>query len=205
MRIKKDTILKTSILSATQHLSNEEFGILIRNIMIEDDKNYYRYENLQGVFLDIFKQKENQWKEDLEKTFLTNPTIIAAFNQVYGQASTSRKAFEELKRKLDEKDNTVDNISGNNTDNGEIPAEDKYDDEYGEEKIYFKNTKHPMVIRYTYENYPNIFAQEDVEEIKGLYGVNDEIIKRLIVQGNIENWKRHYEEILNDILSKQKK
>ena len=44
MRVKNDTCIKSYQLINTMFLSDEEIGILIRKIMIEDDKNELRYE-----------------------------------------------------------------------------------------------------------------------------------------------------------------
>ena len=55
MRRKNDTLIKYFQLANTMFLTNEEFGALVRKIMIEDDKNGIRYENI-----------DEETKEDLK-------------------------------------------------------------------------------------------------------------------------------------------
>ena len=42
MRIKNDTCIKSYQLTNTMFLTNEEFGMLIRKLMIEDDEEGFR-------------------------------------------------------------------------------------------------------------------------------------------------------------------
>lgn len=104
MRIKKDTILKTYLLASTSHLTNEEFGILIRNVMLNDDKNGYRYENLDGMFLELYKQKETEWINNFNELIISNPAIMSVYNLVFGQVSNSRNAFDKMQDRYDERD-----------------------------------------------------------------------------------------------------
>ena len=107
MRIKKDVLIKTYVLANTMHLTNEEFGALMRNVIIEEDTNDSRYENVAELLLDIFKSKESEWKQDLEKLLTLNPTLVSAYSLVYGQAKNSRLSFEKLQDRYNEKDNAA--------------------------------------------------------------------------------------------------
>lgn len=44
MRVKNDTCIKSYQLTNTMFLTNEEFGMLIRKLMIEDDEEGFRYD-----------------------------------------------------------------------------------------------------------------------------------------------------------------
>lgn len=198
MRIKKDTILKTYILSNTQHLSNEEFGILIRNVMLEDDKDKYRYENLSGLLLDIFKKNEKQWKEDLEKVFLTNPTIISAYSLVFGQANNSRKAFDNMQDRYNEKDKQAKKKKEEDTEF--IEQQNNEFKELTFNTNYFINKKtYTATYKAEYEN--NVPNEEEIADLS--FNTDNDTLIKLIEIGNEEEWKRHYEEILNELQAEQ--
>ena len=108
MRIKKDTILKVNTLAATQHLTNEEYGALIRYIQIQDDRDGYRYEDLKGIYLTAFRKWEEKTAEEFEKMALINPSILSAHNNIFKQVSHSRRKFEEMQDRYNEEDGKKD-------------------------------------------------------------------------------------------------
>ena len=104
MRIKNDTIIKWSNLAATMYLSNEEFGALIRNVMIEDDIKGIRHDYIPEDALKFLKEKEEEWQKDFSELSSKNPQLIQAFITVFGQASHSHRAFDKLQEKYDTED-----------------------------------------------------------------------------------------------------
>ena len=104
MRIKNDTILKWRNLADTMYLSNEEFGALIRNVMIEDDTKDIRHDYIPKDVLKYLLEKEEEWRKDFSELYSKNPQLIQAFITVYGQASHSHRAFDKLQEKYDTED-----------------------------------------------------------------------------------------------------
>ena len=68
MREKQDSLFKSNILNKTSHLTREQFGILITMAMIEDDKlTEKRYEDIDGIFLESYIKKEEEWKKEFNE------------------------------------------------------------------------------------------------------------------------------------------
>ena len=73
--------------------SNEEFGILIRKIIIDDDDNFSRFETLNSMTKETYLKKEKEWLKDFENTVNKNPLILQPYNTIYGQLLKSKKAY----------------------------------------------------------------------------------------------------------------
>lgn len=104
MRIKNDTIIKYYQLPNTMFLTNEEFGILIRKIMMEDDKNGMRYETCDEQAKEILEDFEQQWKYDYQEAVKKNPMVMAANSTLRGQVKKSTKSFYDMQERLERKE-----------------------------------------------------------------------------------------------------
>lgn len=91
--IKNDTCLKRYQLANTMFFSNEEFGILIRKIIIDDDDNFSRFETLNSMTKETYLKKEKEWLKDFENTVNKNPLILQPYNTIYGQLLKSKEAY----------------------------------------------------------------------------------------------------------------
>jgi len=198
MRIKKDTILKANILSETAYLTNEEFGALIRNIMIADDKDGFRYEDLTGIYLKTYEKREQDWQEDLERLTLQNPTLIAAHTTVYKQVAHSRRAFESLQGNSDgsPKQGNKGDPKGTgattpalslskNKDEFEIEFEDGesviFEIEFEGSNVVNTPTKNEMI---KYRDSLKGFSIEDKKTI----------LEAILSEGSKNKWKKHWKE-----------
>lgn len=118
MRVKNDTIIKWSNLAATMYLTNEEFGALIRNVMIEDDKDNLHHQFVPEVALKFLKEKEEEWINDYSELNNKNPQLTQAFITVFGQVNHSHRAFDKLQEKYDVED--IENIKNKKSKNTKI-------------------------------------------------------------------------------------
>lgn len=116
MRVKNDVCIKMYQLANTMFLSNEEFGLLVRKVMIDDDVNNMRYENLDGSILSSYEEMEKAWEQKFEEMSAKSPIVSQAYNTLHGQTSQSRKAFNEKRKAIESKGQTA-----------EVPAEVKTD------------------------------------------------------------------------------
>lgn len=107
MRRKNDTLIKYFQLANTMFLTNEEFGALVRKIMIEDDKNEIRYENIDEETKEDLKRLEKQWKEDFKNLKKKNPLVASANASMSIQVKKSTKSFNDLVNKIENKKKTT--------------------------------------------------------------------------------------------------
>ena len=110
MRRKSDILIKYFQLPNTMFLSDEEFGCLVRRVMIEDDVDDLRYENLDAETADELRRVEQRWEETYRALRNENPMMISAKASLSVQVSKSTKAFEALRQRLNNKnlDDSVD-------------------------------------------------------------------------------------------------
>lgn len=202
MRIKKDTILKVNTLSATQHLTNEEYGALIRYIQIQDDKDGYRYESLQGIFLSAFQKWEKELSEDFEKKVLINPSILSAYSNIFKQVSHSRQKFEELQKRYDEEDEAKEEQQKPKKSKKAKTIQkdymtDTFDIELEDGTAIIFNATYD---RETLENIPSkIELTEFLKELgEATADEQAEILQRIERQGMLDHWKRHWKEYIEE-------
>lgn len=112
MRIKNDTIIKYYQLPNTMFLTNEEFGILIRKIMMEDDKDGLRYETCDEDTRKDLEDFEQQWAFDYQEARKKNPMIAQANSTMRGQVKKSTKSFYDMQKRLEMKDLSVEYKDG---------------------------------------------------------------------------------------------
>ena len=112
MRQKNDTIIKYYQLANTMYLTNEEFGILIRKIMMEDDNKELRYENLDSDTAQDLRDMEQQWKFDYQEARKKNPMLGAANSTLHGQVKNSKDSFYRMKDNMDKKEMYVELKNG---------------------------------------------------------------------------------------------
>lgn len=204
MREKKDSIFNSDILQQTAHLSHEEFGLFIRMAMIEDDElTEKRYENISGVFLNAYMKIEEQWKEDF-KPYINDIKAMTDYSTIYTSAAKSRKGYNQLKETLDNKKG--DNGTGTGT--GTKTTEDtEFIEKQNKEikKMTFKTNffinKKTYTANYTAEYENNVPTENDIADLE--YSIDKETLIKLIEKGNAEEWKRHYEEILNELQTEE--
>lgn len=208
LREKNDTILKMSVLSDTMHLTNEEFGALIRRVMTEDDRENKRYDGMKGFVLNEFKKKEQEWEKSFEQLTGNNKTLISAFSTVFGKADKSHTSFLQFKEQYENNDNnTQGNSKGTgddktNTDTGtqagtEKPTESDLEGEEWEMKtiiIFNENTnqEEKWTIEYQKKNEKNT----PNETINNHYPYND--IMKILDAGYEDEWKKYWEDYLQD-------
>ena len=104
MRIKNDTIIKYYQLPNTMYLTNEDFGILIRKIMMEDDKNGLRYENIDEETKNDLEEFEQQWEFDYQEARKKNPMVAQASTTIRGQVKKSTKSFYDMQERMEKKE-----------------------------------------------------------------------------------------------------
>ena len=108
LRQKNDTLIKWFQLSQTIYLTNEEFGAVVRQVMIHDDKEEKRYENLTEEAIEELKEAEKKWKEEFEILKFRNPMVKAGFNSLCLQVNKSTEGFNNLAKRLNKDDNDDD-------------------------------------------------------------------------------------------------
>lgn len=104
MRIKNDVVIKYYQLVNTMNLSNEDLGLIFRNLIMEEDKNKIRYENANPRLLSIVEKKEKQWSEDFEKKLEEDERFASCYYTLSGQVKNSNSAFKKKQKEYDEKD-----------------------------------------------------------------------------------------------------
>lgn len=104
MRKKNDTLIKYFQLANTMYLTNEEFGILIRKVMLNDDTTGTRYENLDAESTADLKAIEKEWTEDYIRIRKNNPMIAQAFSGLSIQVNNSTKSYNLLRERLNKDD-----------------------------------------------------------------------------------------------------
>ena len=210
LREKNDTILKMFILSDTMHLTNEEFGALIRKVMREDDRKDKRYEELKGFVLNEFLKKEQEWEKSFNELTEKNKTMISAFSTVYGQANKSHNSFLSLSKQYDndndDSDGTQDtqnDTQDDKTNTGtETPTEqengiqgDLEGEEWETKNMKIFNTEKDMyenwLIEYQKKNEKNI-PSEEIQTYE-----YDEIIK-IMNNGYEDSWNQHWKNYLEE-------
>lgn len=202
MREKKDSIFNSEILQQTAHLSHAEFGLFIRMAMVEDDEETEkRYENISGIYLKSYMKIEEQWKEDF-KPYTEDIKSMSDYSVIYSSAAKSRKGYNQLKETLDNKK------GGNDTNTTTEEQEDKesiekQNEEYNnmlfDTKYFINKRTYSAKFKAKYED--NVPSEEDIENLKN--NVDSELLIKLIEKGNAEEWKRHYEEILEELQTEQ--
>lgn len=215
MRIKKDILLKSYLLANTMHLTSEEYGTIIRCAQIEDDKTESRYENLSGMILELYKEKEEQWKKDLERMMALNPAVIPAYSLIYGQASNSRKAFDKMQKYYDNKDGTAEEEQPKKKEtkkkeNAVVMAQEtpqsETEEDFTDEFLQY-NLHTPVgdvfpvpdvvYVEIWQETKPeNLPTEEDWESLLEEY--DDDFLKAFVARGNKDRWKKHYSEYLEN-------
>lgn len=192
MREKQDSLFKSNILNKTSHLTREQFGILITIAMIEDDKlTEKRYEDIDDIFLESYIKKEEEWKNEFDK-IINDPILMNAYNIIFGSAKKSRKGYNELKEKLEKQDNKKETKE----DKEFIEQQNKEYDKMKLKTNYFINKRtYTATYKAEYEN--NVPTENDLADLE--YSIDKETLIKLIEIGNKEEWKRHYEEILNEL------
>ena len=198
MRIKNDTVIKSSKLADTAFLSNEEFGAIIRCVMINDDENEQRYEYLDEETAEFLKEKENEWKKDLENLKAKNPMVRMAYTSVFGQVKHSRDAFyrkqddynkKDGKNQTDESDETTTAGKGQNkiiTEQLELPLQDGY--------------TLLLSVEYPPNKEKNIPSIEELKELIQNYEDDENIgykIDGIIMDGNYDKWKKNWKAYKN--------
>lgn len=206
LREKNDTILKMSVLSDTMHLTNEEFGALIRMVMTEDDRENKRYDGMKGFVLNEFKKKEQEWEKSFEQLTKNNKTLISAFSTVFGKADKSHTSFLQFKEQYENNDNGTQGSSKGtgdgktNTDTGtptgtENPTESDLEGEEWEMKtimIFNENTnqEEKWTIEYQKKNENNV----PDETINNHYNYDD--IIKILDAGYEDGWEKYWEDYL---------
>lgn len=181
LREKNDTILKMSVLSDTMHLTNEEFGALIRMVMTEDDRDDKRYNGMKGFVLNEFKKKEQEWEKSFEQLTENNKTLISAFSTVFGKADKSHTSFLQFKEQYENNDNgTQGDLDGEEWITKDIMIFNEEKNELEKWQIEFQKKNE--------NNIPN-------EEINNLS--YDEIIRTM--NAGYENyWNKHWKKYLEN-------
>ena len=196
MREKQDSLFKSNILNKTSHLTREQFGILITMAMIEDDKlTEKRYEDIDGIFLESYIKKEEEWKKEFNE-IINDPILMNAYNIIFGSAKKSRKGYNELKEKLEKQDSKKETKE----DKEFIEQQNKEYDKMKLKTNYFINKRtYTATYKAEYEN--NVPTENDIADLE--YSIDKETLIKLIEKGNAEEWKRHYEEILNELQTEE--
>ena len=190
MRDKKDSIFNSEILHQTAYLTNEQFGLMIRIAMIEDDQQTEkRYENLNGIFFTSYQKKEEEWKEEFNN-ILDNPTLLSAYSVIYGCAAEKRKGYNDLKDKLDSK----------KPDKTEKPDKTKSGKKEPQAKLYkesFLFDDNSVIVSCLESNKGNIPNKEDITKLQKQY--DDETIIEMLERGNKYKWVCDFGTIIDEI------
>lgn len=185
MRRKNDTLIKYFQLANTMFLTNEEFGALVRKIMIEDDKNEIRYENIDEETKEDLKRLEKQWKEDFKNLKKKNPLVASANASMSIQVKKSTKSFNDLVNKIENKKKTTETTTtGKTTEKTTTET---------------KTTEETEKKDYSYNNEGYVILSEKAYEEITKQGLNAEDIEDYMI-ANIENFNNDYLTIL-DVLA----
>lgn len=192
MRIKNDTIIKWRNLKETMNLTNEEFGILIRNVMIEDDAKGIRYEHIPERALKFYIKKEKEWIDEFDELCEKNPKLIQAFLTVFGQASHSHRAFDQKQKEYDEKDKQKkiqEIMKSENCSYEEAlgiynfmqPAEPKAEPKTKSNLHNFNVFGIPFSFEYNSDiNFTNEELENEFADIKEYLATDEDLVKRII-------------------------
>lgn len=198
MRVKNDTCIKWSKLAETMFLTNEQFGALIRMVMIADDENQLRYKHLDDDSIRDLIECEKEWSEQFEVLKTANPIMRMCYASVYGQVSHSHEAFDKKQAEYDEKDNKE----------AEPPKKPKPKKEKKSEKPVFTVSEQ----QYEYELTSNIENEDNIPtavdflmietKARDVCEMEDEnivhLIKTAIKAGNEDGWKHSIVEYAED-------
>ena len=178
MRVKNDTCIKWAKLAETMFLTNEEFGALIRNVMLADDENELRFLYLADDTIEMLLKREKEWKEQFEKMQTINPMVCMAYASVYGQVSHSHEAFKQKQSEYDEKDE--EKRAGKNK-NQEIKQTFT---------VQFKTYQHEFTAILKKKNIGNLPRLKDLQEITetGPEYETYDIIEQIFEKGNEDGW-----------------
>ena len=107
MRTKNDTLIKSYILPQTMYLSNEEFGLIVRCLMIQDDYQEQRFKRADDITCKKYIEKENEWLKEFEKRREENPLFEISVANMHGQIQNSHDAFDRLMENYQKKTETA--------------------------------------------------------------------------------------------------
>lgn len=132
MRNKDDICIKNFQLASTMFLSNEDFGIIVRKAMLENDKKNTRYNDLSEYIKPMLEEKENEWNKEFEELTTRDITAKMAFNSIMVQVNKSNTAFERVakakeKKKQEKEQEELENQNGQEIGNINEPETDEPD------------------------------------------------------------------------------
>jgi len=209
IREKNDTLIKWFQLSQTSYLNDEEFGAVVRQVMIHDDKEGKRYNNLTDEAIEELKEAEIKWKEQYQKLKFRNPMVGAAFNSLSIQVNISTEGYHNLAKRLNKDDDNDDddNDEENETDNNKPNKPQKSTDT----KNYMTDTfdieledGSAIIFNATYneetnDNIPSKYElTEFIKELEATADEQAEILQRIERQGMLDKWKRHWKEYIEE-------
>lgn len=200
-RIKADTCFKWHCMGKLFGLNLEDIGLMYMISQIQDDEGNIRHSLIEEEILDIFKETEAEWLALHSAKMKTDPLYRIAFADLNGQrkATTNhykaeverRKAYNERIKKENGEDTETGNITENVITSNETNI---YTD------CFTFGTKN-IVVKYTTDTIKNIPEKDDIEDLK--INCDDDLLIKMLEIGNAEEWKRHYEEILNELQTEQ--
>lgn len=196
MRNKDDICIKNFQLASTMFLSNEDFGIIVRKAMLENDKKNTRYNDLSEYIKPMLEEKENEWNKEFEELTTRDVTAKMAFNSIMVQVNKSNTAFERVakakeRKKQEKEQEELENQNGQEIENINEPETDESDYRIevkeGVKNVIFSKQarleiKKARIGKYEIEDYilenmnryDPLFAKPDIkkvlEEYKIVYG-----------------------------------
>ena len=196
MRRKNDVLIKYFQLANTMFLTNEEFGVLVRRIIMEDDADEIRYENLDGQTAQFLAQAEKQWEQDYNALLKKNPMVISAKASLSHQVNNSTRAFQALRERLDNKniDGTTDGDAAVDLGDPALQVHTKFDITIGGQVFHFDPTG---VTRLA--NFPR---KEDLEKYLASLSCDDEIkmsvLDYILQMGAPDHWAVHWRRLAQE-------
>ena len=196
MRRKNDVLIKYFQLANTMFLTNEEFGALVRKIIMEDDVDEIRYENLDGDTALFLAKAEERWEQEYSALLSKNPLIISAKASLSHQVNNSTRAFQALRERLENKnlDGTTDGEPAVDLGDPALQVHTKFDIQIGEQTFCFD----PEGVLLP-ANFPR---QADLEQFLASLSCDDEtkteILDYICQMGAPDHWQVHWRRLANE-------
>lgn len=195
MRRKNDILIKYFQLANTMFLSHEALGLLVRRIIIEDDVNGLRYENLDEDTANELRRVEQRWETEYQTLRKNNPMVIQAKSSLSVQVNKSTKAFEALRQRLNNKnlDDSIDDPDPEMLPSVKCPVgsdgtPERFNIDISGEEFSFTSTKE--------SNSANFPTKSDMETYLKYLNYNDEqkqsIVEYIIHFGTEQDWQVHW-------------
>ena len=196
MRRKNDVLIKYFQLANTMFLTNEEFGALVRKIIIEDDADEIRYENLDGETAFFLQTAEERWEQEYDALLKKNPLIISAKASLSHQVNNSTRAFQALRERLENKnlDGTTDGDAAVDLGDPAKQVHTKFDITVGGQVFSFDPTGVTHLA-----NFPR---KADLEKFLASLSCDDEtkieILDYICQMGAPDRWQVHWRKLARE-------